>query len=133
VEREEYIYPFEEYDNDCKRIAEWAKDKGFKNIYGVCRGGWTPTVRLSHLLLLPIVRYEENITRDTLIVEDLIHDGDTMERLFNVIGKRENFRIAVLFYKKDAKIRPDFFAREWIKWVRFPWETKESSRRDNAV
>ncbi len=68
--REEYIYPHREYESDCKRIAEWARDKGFKSIFGVCRGGWTPAVRLSHLLGLPIVRFENKITKDTLIIEE---------------------------------------------------------------
>jgi len=162
AEREELIYSYEEFHKDCGKIAEWAKDKNFKSVFGVRRGGLVVAVELSHRLDLPLVVSEEDITKDTLIVDDLIHTGDTAERLFMRIctayqfiallfkliynrtrgrasvecllaGIGKGYRTAVLFYKEGTKPKPDFYVRAWTMWVRFPWETEKSSRYDGTI
>lgn len=124
-------YTWEEFDVDCKKIAAWAKERHIKNIYGIPRGGLVAAVKLSHLLDIPLVLNREDISRDTLIVDDIIDEGNTIERLLASIG--EHHHIASIFYNKTAKHAPHFFVREKISWVIFPWETEQTSKYDQTI
>jgi hypoxanthine phosphoribosyltransferase len=124
-------YSWGEFEDDSEKIAAWAKDGGFNGVYGIPRGGLVLAVRLSHLLEIPLILGRDDITKNTLIVDDIVDSGGTMERLLGSLGK--NFRIAVIYYDRGATIKPDFFVREKTKWVVFPWETKKSSRYDGTI
>lgn len=124
-------YTWEEFEKDCKEIAAWAKGRHVKNIYGIPRGGLVVAVKLSHLLDVPLVLNREDISRDTLIVDDIIDEGNTVERLLASIG--EHHHIASLFYNTTAKHTPHFFVREKKTWVLFPWETKKTSKYDETI
>jgi hypoxanthine phosphoribosyltransferase len=123
-------YPWSEFEKDCKKIAAWAKRKNFKNIHGIPRGGLIVGVKLSHLLDIPLVLNRENITKNTLIVDDTVDTGGTVERLLSSLGG--GFRVASIYFKEDAKISPDFFVKKKKSWVIFPWETKKTSRYDKT-
>jgi xanthine phosphoribosyltransferase len=60
-----------------------------------------------------------------LIVDDIIDSGDSMSEISKVLQKKypENeYKIATLFYKKDASIQPDFALHEAKEWIEFFWE-----------
>lgn len=124
-------YSWQEFDKDSEKIAAWAKERHIRNIYGIPRGGLVIAVKLSHLLDLPIVLTRDDITPDTLVVDDIIDGGGTLDRLLAQIGKHQH--IASLFHNPTAKCAPTFYAREKTGWVIFPWETKETSRYDFTV
>lgn len=124
-------YTWEEFDDDCEKIAAWASGRHIKNIYGIPRGGLVLAVKLSHLLDIPLVLNREDISRDTLIVDDIIDEGNTIERLLASIG--EHHHIASIFYNKTAKHAPHFFVKKKNGWVIFPWETEETSKYDETI
>jgi len=124
-------YTWEEFERDVKKIAAWARGRQVKNIYGIPRGGLVLAVKLSHTLNLPLVLSREDISRDTLIVDDIIDEGNTIDRLLASIG--EHHHIASIFYNKEAKHAPHFFVREKKNWVIFPWETEETSKYDQTI
>ena len=124
-------YTWEEFEKDCKKIAAWAKSRHVKNIYGIPRGGLVAGVKLSHLLDIPLVLNRDDITRDTLILDDIIDEGNTIERLLASIG--EHHHVASIFYNKAAKHAPHFFVREKKCLVIFPWETEKTSTYDGTV
>lgn len=124
-------YSWEEFEADCKKIAAWTHGRHIKNIYGIPRGGLVAAVRLSHLLDIPLVLNREDISRDTLIVDDIIDEGNTVDRLLASIG--EHHHLASLFFNKEAKHAPHFFTREKKSWVLFPWETKRTSKYDRTI
>lgn len=126
-------YTWSLFEKDCEKIATWARVRKFKNIYGIPRGGLILAVKLSHLLNLPIVLDKKDINKKTLIVDDIIDGGDTIERLFSFLGRGKKITIASIFYNHSSKIKPDFFVREKIKWVIFPWETNKSSKYDGTL
>lgn len=124
-------YTWQKFDLDCKKIAAWAQGRHIKNIYGIPRGGLVIAVKLSHLLDIPLVLNRDDISGSTLIVDDIIDEGNTIERLLAVIG--EHHHIASIFYNKSAKRAPHFFAREKKNWVVFPWETNATSKYDQTI
>ena len=95
MEHERYYYTWKDFERDCVKITEWAEDKGFKNIYGIPRGELPLAVKLSHLLELPQILSKEDITRDTLIVDDIIDTWATLDRLLAQVGSK--IKVASLY------------------------------------
>lgn len=48
-----------------------------KNIYGVPRGGLVPATILSHRLNVPLVIDQRSISKNTVIVDEIIDSGET--------------------------------------------------------
>lgn len=119
-------YTWQQFDTDCQKIAAWTRDKKFQNIYGIPRGGLPVAVKLSHLLDLPLILDTKDITPHTLVAEDTVDTGRTVERLFRSCG--DNIKIASLYVGPKAKIKPDFSVRKKKNWVVFPWETAATSK-----
>ncbi len=131
TEPQKTYYTWQEFHNDCKTIAEWARDKDFKTIYGIPRGGLIVAVCLSHLLDLPIMLSREDITKQTLIVDDIVDSGNTINQLYTLLGASD-FHVASLYLADGATHTPAFFARQKTDWVVFPWETEGSSKYDGT-
>lgn len=124
------IYSWEQFDEDAEKIAELAKDKNFKSVYGIPKGGLPLEVKLAHLLDVSLILNRDDITKDTLIVDDIVDTGRTIERLLASLG--HGFLAATIFCNEKS-VKPDFYARKKTKWVRFPWETERTSRYDGTV
>lgn len=99
-------------------------------VYGFPRGGLVVAVSLSHLLDVPMTLSPNEITADTLVVDDIADTGTTFERLCRRLGFRPI--IATLYYNPRSAIVPDKFIRKKERWVVFPWETAASSRYDGT-
>lgn len=109
---------WEQFDKACSNLASLIKNIKIDGIYGIPRGGLCPAVRLSHLLDIPL-KSKEEITNYTLIVDDVIDTGRTLE--YYIIN---NYKTATLYYKPCSKYKPTFYSLETSKYVLFPWETK---------
>ena len=124
------IYSWEQFDEDAGKIANWAKDKNFTSVYGIPKGGLPLAVKLAHLLDVSLILNRDDITKDTLIVDDIVDTGGTVERLLSSLG--HGFKVATIFCNEES-VKPDFYTRKKSAWVRFPWETKKTSRYDRTV
>ena len=73
---------------------------------------------------------EEVKGKTLLLVDDLVDQGDTMERVADFLGRQNPSSIttAVLFVKPWSKFKPDFYLEVVDEWVVFPWEQGEVSR-----
>jgi xanthine phosphoribosyltransferase len=115
-------------------------------LLAVARGGLT----LSHLMAqalnirdlytLNSIHYEGEKKLDTfnifnipdlslanrvLIIDDIIDSGETMKEILSILKEKFpniEFKIASLFYKTTALIKPDFSVREANEWIDFFWE-----------
>jgi len=110
------------FERACQFLKIKIMDYGVDSIYGVPRGGMVVAVELSHLLSLPIV---EKPKKTTLIVDDICDSGKTLEKYC-----RKNYITAVLYYNKNAIIRPTMWALTKHEFVKFPWETNDSAKID---
>jgi len=62
--------------------------------------------------------------KSVLIVDDIVDSGDTLVEVLKVLSKTYpsvTFKTASLFYKKSAKIAPDWCVQETNKWIEFFW------------
>ncbi len=115
-------YTQEQYEKDIKIIVELLSPNEhvgrFKNIYGPSKGGLVPAVYLAYRLDIPLILKEDEVTADTLIVDDIADTGKTLSRY-----AKTNF-IVTLFYHPQCSFEPNFWLREKEKkYIHFPWET----------
>jgi len=107
-----------------KRIKKNHKDK-IDSVYGISRGGLVPAVYLSHLLDVPVVE-DDYIGEDTLIIDDICDTGQTLES-YSYLG----CVTATIYYHRKSIFEPDIWIYEKKDdWIKFPWETKESTVGD---
>ena len=137
-------YPYSDFREDLKILTEKI-DKEFDAILCIARGGMT----MAHLLgehydmrevySVNTIGYEDtkknasvevfNIpdlksAKCVLIVDDIVDSGDALTEVLEVMRERYpqiTFLTAALFYKKSAKIAPDWYVKEATCWIDFFW------------
>jgi len=115
-------------DKIAQEIKERKGDDMYENIYGVPRGGLIPAVMLSHALDIPLIVSESDISFNTLICDDILDSGGTLERLFKHIDYK-NLDVAVIVLNKTSTIQPTYFGFEnkYDFWIHFPYENQEDT------
>tara|TARA_R110001606_G_scaffold347966_1_gene497413 strand:+ start:300 stop:692 length:393 start_codon:yes stop_codon:yes gene_type:complete len=91
-----------------------------KQIYGIPRGGYIPSVILSHKMNIPLTTYK--YTPNTLIIDDICDTGKTLQSPIPIVT-------GVLHYKPHtSEIEPSFYACKFNSddWIIYPWENKDS-------
>ena len=137
-------YPYSEFVTDLKTLTGKI-DIPFDAILGIARGG----LSMAHFLgeyyamrevySINTIGYEDshknasvevfNIpdlksAKRVLIVDDIVDSGDTLIEVLGVLKKAYpavHFFTASLFYKKSAKMTPDWSVREADAWIEFFW------------
>ena len=109
-------YSYSDFEKDVKKLHSELKHRSFKNIYAMPRGGYMLGVRLSHLLGIPMVDRPRCIGKDTLIVDDIVDSGKTLNTY-------RHYSIVVLHYKpKTACFEPRFYAHTTSEYIVYAWE-----------
>lgn len=110
-----------EIDQYCVKLTNQIQPSNyiFRNIYAIPMGAFPVAIRLSKLLELPIIFDESEISKDTLVVDDIADTGNTLSKYAGNCGG-----CAVLITKKRTKVLPNFTAFVDNKdiWWKFPWE-----------
>ena len=137
-------YAYEDFLDDTKRLTQKI-DWEFDTIISIARGGLT----LAHLFgeyynirevySINTIGYDDTNKLDSvkvfnipdlvkanniLIVDDIVDSGDTMIEVLKVLRHQYpdvTFKVASLFYKKSAKIAPDWYVQEADCWIEFFW------------
>ena len=141
---EKRYYPYEDFLADTKDLTEKI-DWKFDSIIAIARGG----LSLGHLLgehfdlrevySINTIGYEDTVklesvkvfnipalseAKNVLIVDDIVDSGDTLIEVLKVLHKAYptvNFKTASLFYKKSARIAPNWYVQEADRWIEFFW------------
>ena len=119
---------------DCEIIAHRVRVAGkpYKFIFGFPRGGLVPAVILSHLLDTPLIT--DLVGKDAsevLFVDDICDTGQTIIDFENKI--KGEIDVATLILSSRAGYLPKIYSRTSSpnEWIVFPWETLETSKKDN--
>ena len=143
---EKLYYRYDLFVKDTQLLVDKCRDFEPEILLAVARGGLT----LSHLMAqamdmrnlytLNSIHYEGELKLDTfnifnipdvshakkvLIVDDIVDSGETMREILKVLSEKfpnVEFKLATLFYKKTAVLRPDYSVREANEWIDFFWE-----------
>ena len=97
-------------------------------------------MNIRNLYTLNSIHYEGELKLDTfnifnipdisnakkvLIIDDIVDSGETMREILIILKEKfpnVEFKLATLFYKDTAVIKPDFSVREANTWIEFFWE-----------
>jgi xanthine phosphoribosyltransferase len=143
---EKLYYSYELFVKDTQVLVDKCREFEPEILLAVARGGLT----LSHLMAqamdmrnlytLNSIHYEGELKLDTfnifnipdvshakrvLLVDDIVDSGETMREILNVLNEKfpkVEFKLATLFYKKTAILKPDYYVREANEWIDFFWE-----------
>lgn len=137
-------YSYEDFRRDLKTLTKKI-DKPFDTIMGISRGGLSMAQMLGEfydirkVYAINSIGYDDttkldevrvfNIpdldgSKDVLIVDDIVDSGDTILKILEILKERFpqiNFYVASIFYKKSAKIAPNWFVQEPKEWIEFFW------------
>ena len=140
------FYSYEEFKVDVNHLAKEIKPYNPDVILAVARGGMTlghflaEALEMRALYSINSIHYEETHKLDTInifnipdlskakrvvIVDDIIDSGETMIEIKRVLGEKfpeTDFKVASVFYKEKALLRPDFAARDTTDWIEFFWD-----------
>ena len=143
---EKLYYSYELFVKDTQVLVDKCRDFEPEILLAVARGGLTlshlmaQAVDMRNLYTLNSIHYEGELKLDTfnifnipdvshakkvLIVDDIVDSGETMREILKVLSEKfpnVEFKLATLFYKKTAVLRPDYSVREANEWIDFFWE-----------
>lgn len=142
-----YKYTYDEFKNDFEPFAKRIKDEFNPDAFvGVARGGLTLTHALSTALksrnafVLNSIHYDgqkkldtieiTNIpdlskTKKVLLIDDIVDSGeslDTIKKKLLEMYPHLEIKLAVIFYKPSAIIKPEFCVKEAKEWINFFWD-----------
>lgn len=107
---------FELYDNAIITLAKKIKDSGkhYTCLYPIPRGGYYPAIKISQLLNIPVAS-KLNTEFDTLIVDDIVDSGKTLEAY-------PDYDKAVVYAKDYAKDKVQYYGDIKDEWLLIPDE-----------
>jgi xanthine phosphoribosyltransferase len=143
---EKFYYSYDLFKNDTQILVNKCRNFEPEILLAVARGGLTlshlmaQAMNIKNLYSLNSIHYDGEVKLDTfnifnipdishakkvLIIDDIVDSGETMREIFKILKERFpniEFKLATLFYKNTAVIKPDFSVREANTWIEFFWE-----------
>ncbi len=140
------FYSYEEFKGDVNILAKEIRHFEPDVILAVARGGMTlghflaEALEMRDLYSLNSIHYDETRKLDyinvfnvpdlskkkrVVIVDDIIDSGETIIEIKKVLNEKFShleLKVASVFYKEKALLRPDFSAREATEWIEFFWD-----------
>ncbi len=149
---EKLYYPYENFLTDTKVLTqkiEWEFDAiiaiargglslaqllgeyyDLRAVYSINTIGYDNTQKLDAVKVFNLPQLQD--ARSVLIVDDIVDSGDTLVEVLRVLDEVYpyiTFKTASLFYKKSAKIAPNWYVKEAESWINFFWT--EDIKRNN--
>ena len=143
---EKFYYSYNQCLKDCKILLPKIKRYNPDALVAIARGGLTlghllsQAMETNKLYTINSVHYEKEQKLNTfeisnipnlekckrvVLIDDIIDSGETIQEVKKILEKRYlycEFKIATIFYKKDAIMQPDFTVKEAHSWIDFFWE-----------
>lgn len=141
-------YSFEEFNKDVRILAKDVRDSFAPDaIVAVSRGGLTIGHALAFALgmrtifTINSIHYDDTCKLDTievfnipeltgfkkvLLVDDIVDSGESTVEIRRVLLEKYpdiDLKIAVIFYKERALIKPEYKIQKTDEWIEFFWET----------
>ena len=143
---EKLYYSYDLFVKDTQLLVDKCRDFEPEILLAAARGGLTlahlmsQAMDMRNLYTLNSIHYEGDLKLDTfnifnipdvshakkvLIVDDIVDSGETIREILKVLNEKfpnVEFRLATLFYKKTAVLKPDYYIKEANQWIDFFWE-----------
>jgi len=102
-------------------------------VYSINTIGYNDTQKLDSVKVFNLPQLQD--ARSVLIVDDIVDSGDTLVEVLKALDEaypHVTFKTASLFYKKSAKIAPNWYVKESTEWIDFYW-TVDMQKNDNTT
>ena len=143
---ENLYYSYDLFKIDTQILVDKCRSFEPEILLAVARGGLTlshlmaQAMNIRNLFTLNSIHYEGESKLDSfnifnipdisnakkvLIIDDIVDSGETMREILKILKEKfpnVEFKLATLFYKNTALIKPDFSVREANSWIDFFWE-----------
>ena len=143
---EKLYYSYDLFKQDTQVLVNKCRDYEPDVLLAVARGGLTlahlmaQALDMRNLYSLNSIHYEGELKLDTfnvfnipdvshakrvLIIDDIVDSGETMQEILKLLHEKfpnVEFKLATLFYKNTAVLKPDYSVREANEWIDFFWE-----------
>jgi xanthine phosphoribosyltransferase len=141
---EKRYYPYEDFLADAKSLTQkidWKFDSiiaiargglslaqmlgeyyDIREVYGINTIGYEDTAKLDRVKIFNVPELRD--AKNVLLVDDIVDSGDTLVEVLKVLHQAYpdvRFKTASLFYKKSARIAPDWYVQEADRWIDFFW------------
>ncbi len=141
---ERYYYDCQTFLADVDRLTQQI-DWEFDAIIAIARGGMSLAQRLGEhynlrsVYTINTIGYDDTEKRESvevfnipdlrdarrvLVVDDIVDSGDTLREVLSVLQRtypHATYKTASLFYKKSARVTPDWSVKEADTWIDFFW------------
>ena len=141
-----YKYTYESFHADVTTLICHTKSYNPDVILAVARGGVTlghfmaNRMDIRALYTLNSIHYDDTKKLETievfnipdlgagkrvLVVDDIIDSGESMAEIIKILEEKfpkNVFKVATLFFKKEAIFTPDFSCHEAREWIEFFWD-----------
>lgn len=139
-------YSYEIFKEDTQKLLNMCKTFEADTFLSIARGGLTLSHFLAqameqrNLLVLNSISYDKDIQQEeqeifnipdlsnskkVLIIDDMVDSGRTMKKILELLKEtypKIEFKLATLFYKDEALVKPDFYVKKADCWIDFFWE-----------
>ncbi len=140
-------YSYKEFDKDIKELGKMVDEDFHPEAFlAIARGGMTMGHFLANgfknrnLFALNSIHYDDTKKLDTvevfnipdltkykkvLIVDDIIDSGESIVEIIRILKEKfpiTEFKVATLFYKDRALVKPEFFIKKANDWIVFFWD-----------
>ncbi len=147
-------YSYEDFLTDTKRLTQkidWEFDAiiaiargglsiaqflgeyyDIREVYSINTVGYDGEKKLDRVKVFNTPKVKEH--SKVLIVDDIVDSGDTLIEVLGILHNsypQTTFKTASLFYKKSAKIAPDWYVKEANRWIDFFWTVDMHKNRDS--
>jgi len=100
-----------------------------KDIFFVRVVHWSETAKKNERAILKTPLCDDVKEKNVLLVDDVADSGESIKTAYEHVSSRGAAKVktATLVYKKQSKIKPDFWGEktdDW-RWIIFPWNTTE--------
>ncbi|MCT7562192.1 phosphoribosyltransferase [Aliarcobacter butzleri] len=143
---EKLYYSYEIFKDDTQALVDKCRDFNPEVLLAIARGGLTlshlmaQALDIRNLFTINCVSYDKdkqisapnifNIpdltdTKKVLIIDDIVDSGKTMKEIIKILKEKfpkVEFKLATIFYKKTAVIKPDYYVKNADVWIDFFWE-----------
>ncbi|KAA6224940.1 MULTISPECIES: phosphoribosyltransferase [unclassified Campylobacter] len=142
------FYSFNEFKKDVKTLAKDIKKFNPQALVAVARGGMSLAHSLAVILnnrslfCINSIHYDDTNKLDNikifnipdlsgfervLVIDDIVDSGESLVAINNILKEKYpliEFKIATIFYKKAAIIKPDFKVKKTKEWIDFFWDIR---------
>ena len=143
---EKVYYSYEMFKNDVNILSSKINDFNPEVVLAVARGGLTlghficNTINNRNLFSINSISYDNEIQlssvevfnipdlsayKKIVIVDDIVDSGKTLSKVIDILNDKFpnlDIKIASIYYKDGALLKPDFYIRNADCWIDFFWE-----------